>query len=102
MLTLSGSLPTDASQGVHSLTDVPVYASGPCSEIFGGTYGNIDVFYKIAECLGLSQVPAAGEYGQMPVKGKDNWGKYEKEKEKYGYHHYSEKAPMYCKENGSK
>jgi hypothetical protein len=52
---VNGTLPTDQSQGVHSLTDVPVYAWGPCQETFGGTYSNIDVFFKIAGCLGLGQ-----------------------------------------------
>ncbi|KAK4251062.1 alkaline phosphatase [Corynascus novoguineensis] len=52
---VNGTLPTDQSQGVHSLTDVPVYAMGPCQETFGGTYSNIDVFYKMASCLGLGQ-----------------------------------------------
>lgn len=51
---VNGTLPTDQAQGVHSLTDVPVYAMGPCQEMFGGTYGNIDVFYKMAACLGLA------------------------------------------------
>ncbi|CAK7231994.1 hypothetical protein SCUCBS95973_008110 [Sporothrix curviconia] len=51
---VNGTLPTDESQGVHSLTDVPVYAWGPCQETFSGTYSNIDVFYKIASCLGLA------------------------------------------------
>ncbi|KAK1760666.1 alkaline phosphatase [Echria macrotheca] len=50
---VNGTLPVDEAQGVHSLTDVPVFAMGPCQEIFGGTYNNIDVFYKIATCLGL-------------------------------------------------
>jgi alkaline phosphatase len=50
---VNGTIPTSASEGVHSLTDVPVYALGPCQAEFGGTYSNIDVFYKIAECLGL-------------------------------------------------
>jgi alkaline phosphatase len=52
---VNGTLPTSNSQGVHSLTDVPVFAQGPCSEIFGGVYSSIDVFYKMAECLGLSR-----------------------------------------------
>jgi alkaline phosphatase len=52
---VNGTLPTSNSQGVHSLTDVPVFAQGPCSEIFGGVYNSIDVFYKMAECLGLSR-----------------------------------------------
>jgi alkaline phosphatase len=53
-ILINGTLPVTDDQGVHSLTDVPVYAMGPCQEIFGGTYNNIDVFYKMAECLGLS------------------------------------------------
>ncbi|KAK3359333.1 alkaline phosphatase [Lasiosphaeria hispida] len=52
---VNGTLPVDQSQGVHSLTDVPVYAMGPCQETFGGTYSNIDIFYKMANCLGLAQ-----------------------------------------------
>jgi hypothetical protein len=52
---VNGTLPTSESQGVHSLTDVPVYAMGPCQADFGGTYSNIDVFYKMANCLGLAQ-----------------------------------------------
>lgn len=52
---VNGTIPTFESQGVHSLTDVPVYAMGPCQETFSGTYSNIDVFYKIANCLGLAQ-----------------------------------------------
>ncbi|ELQ34795.1 hypothetical protein MCOR27_001896 [Pyricularia oryzae] len=50
---INGTLPPKEAQGVHSLTDVPVYAMGPCAETFGGTYNNVDVFYKIASCLGL-------------------------------------------------
>lgn len=50
---VNGTLPTDQAQGVHSLTDVPVYARGPCQEKFGGTYSNVDIFFKMAECLGL-------------------------------------------------
>ncbi|POR37684.1 Alkaline phosphatase H [Tolypocladium paradoxum] len=52
---VNGTLPTSEAQGVHSLTDVPVYALGPCQATFGGTYSNIDVFYKIANCLGLAR-----------------------------------------------
>ncbi|KAK0728152.1 alkaline phosphatase [Lasiosphaeria miniovina] len=52
---VNGTLPTNEAQGVHSLTDVPVFARGPCQDTFGGVYSNIDVFYKIANCLGLAQ-----------------------------------------------
>ena len=83
---INGTLPVSADQGVHvsflslhsvhsmlqngvfanyyaakSLTDVPVYAKGPCQELFGGTYNNVDVFYGMAECLGLSK-PKTGGY----------------------------------------
>ncbi|KAK0652030.1 alkaline-phosphatase-like protein [Cercophora newfieldiana] len=51
---VNGTLPTDQYAGVHSLTDVPVYAMGPCQEVFRGTYDNIDLFYKLANCLGLA------------------------------------------------
>ncbi|KAF2664968.1 alkaline phosphatase [Microthyrium microscopicum] len=53
-ILINGTLPLNEAQGVHSLTDVPVYAMGPGQELFGGTYNNIDIFYKIAEVYGLS------------------------------------------------
>lgn len=99
---VNGTLPTDAVVGVHSLTDVPVFAGGPCSEKFGGVYNSIDVFYKIADCLGLSQVPSHPGHYQSPTDHKDNWSKYEAEKEKYGYHRYTEKAPRYSKGGATK
>jgi len=43
---VNGTLSTDESQGVHSLTDVPVFAAGPCQELFNGVYNNIDIFFK--------------------------------------------------------
>ncbi|KAK7708618.1 hypothetical protein SLS64_006720 [Diaporthe eres] len=50
----NGTLPTNEAQGVHSLTDVAVFAQGPCQELFGGVYSAIDIFYNMAECLGLA------------------------------------------------
>ncbi len=55
---MNGSLPTDLDQGVHSLTDVPVFARGPCQEMFGGVYSSIDIFFAMANCLGLSREKA--------------------------------------------
>ncbi|KAI1391596.1 alkaline phosphatase-like protein [Hypoxylon trugodes] len=52
---VNGTLSVTESAGVHSLTDVAVFAMGPCQETFGGVYGNIDVFYKMASCLGLAR-----------------------------------------------
>ena len=40
---------------MHSLTDVPVFAMGPCQELFGGVYSNIDIFFNMANCLSLAQ-----------------------------------------------
>ncbi|KAG6862573.1 hypothetical protein C0995_000122 [Termitomyces sp. Mi166 len=50
---VSGTLPTDEPQGVHSLTDVSVFANGPGADAFRGVYNNIDIFFKIADALAL-------------------------------------------------
>ncbi|KAH9866360.1 hypothetical protein IAQ61_008365 [Plenodomus lingam] len=54
-ILLNGTLPVENDQGVHSLTDVPVFAMGPCQDLFGGVYSNIDIFYGMAECFGLAR-----------------------------------------------
>ncbi|KAF1841372.1 alkaline phosphatase-like protein [Cucurbitaria berberidis CBS 394.84] len=54
-ILLNGTLPVGDDQGVHSLTDVPVFAMGPCQELFGGVYNSIDIFYNMAECFGLGR-----------------------------------------------
>ncbi|KAI9668341.1 MAG: hypothetical protein M1829_005545 [Trizodia sp. TS-e1964] len=53
---VNGTLPVNNDQGVHSLTDVPVFAQGPCQELFGGVYNSIDIFFNIAECLNLGRL----------------------------------------------
>lgn len=60
---INGTLAPDADQGVHSLTDVPVYALGPCQELFGGTFNSIDIFFNIAECLGLAETRGGSHNG---------------------------------------
>lgn len=60
---VNGTLPVDASQGVHSLTDVPVFAQGPCQELFGGVYNSIDIFFNMAECLGLAETKRGKGHG---------------------------------------
>lgn len=60
---INGTLALDADQGVHSLTDVPVYARGPCQELFGGTINSIDIFFNIAECLGLAETKGGKSNG---------------------------------------
>ncbi|PVI06567.1 alkaline phosphatase-like protein [Periconia macrospinosa] len=54
-ILLNGTLPVENDQGVHSLTDVPVFAMGPCQELFGGVYNSVDLFFGMAECLGLGR-----------------------------------------------
>lgn len=57
---VNGTIPTNQASGVHSLTDVPIYAWGPCQNTFSGTFNNVDIFYKIANCLGLAQDKGSG------------------------------------------
>lgn len=97
---VNGTLPPSADQGVHSLTDVAVFASGPCQEHFGGTYSSIDVFYKMAGCLGLSQKPKRGHAKPKSGKaeGPDNRSKgYGPE---FGYGKFDEQNPLYAGAGG--
>ncbi|TRM64227.1 alkaline phosphatase [Schizophyllum amplum] len=55
---VNGTLPVAYDQGVHSLTDVSVFASGPGSEAFRGVYNNIDIFFKLAGALALGSSAA--------------------------------------------
>ena len=50
-----GTLGVSESVGVHSLQDVPVFASGPGSHLFAGIQDNTEIFHKIAEVLGLGE-----------------------------------------------
>ncbi|KAM0756285.1 protein tyrosine phosphatase [Meredithblackwellia eburnea MCA 4105] len=52
---VSGTLPVTDDQGVHSLTDVPVYAWGPGSELFRGVQNSVDIAFKIAQALDLGR-----------------------------------------------
>ncbi|PFH53031.1 hypothetical protein AMATHDRAFT_172594 [Amanita thiersii Skay4041] len=53
--TVEGTIAVDEPQGVHSLTDVSVFANGPGADEFRGVYNNIDIFFKIADVLGLGK-----------------------------------------------
>lgn len=96
----TGTLPTNEDQGVHSLTDVAVFAMGPCQANFGGTYSAIDIFFNIADCLGLSR-PSGGEQSPGGYGGNDggNWGKYGGEG-KFGYQQYGAHKPYYAGKGG--
>ncbi|MCZ8512700.1 alkaline phosphatase [Paenibacillus filicis] len=52
----TGSIPYNESQGVHTADDVPLMAYGPGASYFKGTMDNTDVFYGMANALGLHLV----------------------------------------------
>lgn len=56
-ITMTGNLPLDSNSEVHSLQDVPVFASGPGSEFFGHVLDNTQLFFGMANAIGLN--PAA-------------------------------------------
>ncbi|HML23387.1 MAG TPA: alkaline phosphatase [Aggregatilinea sp.] len=58
-ITMSGNLPAGESTSVHTLQDVPVYATGPGAAYFGHVLDNTDVFFGMAAALGLDPMTAA-------------------------------------------
>lgn len=52
-LLLGGNLPAGSTTSVHTLQDVPVWAQGPGSEHFGGSIENVEIFFGMANALGL-------------------------------------------------
>ncbi|GJJ78707.1 alkaline phosphatase [Entomortierella parvispora] len=50
-----GTMSVNEQVGVHSLQDVPIFASGPGSHLFAGIQDNTEIFHKIAEVLGLGE-----------------------------------------------
>jgi hypothetical protein len=57
---MSGNLPMDSSSGVHTLQDVPVFASGPGADFFGQIMDNTEVFFGIAYALGIDPTAEDG------------------------------------------
>ncbi|KAF8930207.1 alkaline-phosphatase-like protein [Dissophora ornata] len=49
----TSTLGATESVGVHSLQDVPVFASGPGAHLFAGIQDNTEIFHKVAHLLGL-------------------------------------------------
>ena len=52
-LVMNGNLDMASTTGVHTLQDVPVFASGPGAECLGGVYHQREVFFCMAAALGL-------------------------------------------------
>ncbi|KAL1612735.1 hypothetical protein SLS60_000964 [Paraconiothyrium brasiliense] len=67
-IEINGNLPVSNDQGVHSLTDVPVFAMGPCQDKFSGVYNSIDIFFSMAECFGLARGKATNGTGYLTGK----------------------------------
>ncbi|MCB0209334.1 MAG: alkaline phosphatase [Anaerolineae bacterium] len=60
-ITLQGNLPVDgATTGVHTMQDVPIFASGPGAEFFGHVMDNTEVFFGMAYAIGLDPSAADG------------------------------------------
>lgn len=65
----SGVLPLNASTGVHSLQDVPVFASGPGAAFFGRVMDNTEVFFGMAAALDLDLLAEDGMAASMGDEG---------------------------------
>ncbi len=59
-IVMSGNLPLESSTGVHTLQDVPVFASGPGADFFGQIMDNTEVFFGIAYALGVDPLAEDG------------------------------------------
>ncbi|KAF7720871.1 hypothetical protein EC973_005892 [Apophysomyces ossiformis] len=60
-LKWNGNLPVEEAKGVHSMSDVFIYANGPGSELFKKTFENWDLFFKMAQAMDL-QHPTKNEH----------------------------------------
>ncbi|ORZ19805.1 alkaline-phosphatase-like protein [Absidia repens] len=52
-LLVNNNLPHGNDQGVHSMSDVFIYANGPGSELFKKTFENWELFFKMADAMDL-------------------------------------------------
>jgi alkaline phosphatase len=59
-IPMSGNLPLNASTGVHTLQDVPVFAAGPGASFFGRVMDNTEVFFGMAAALGVDPLAEDG------------------------------------------
>ncbi len=48
---LTSLAPKHASSAAHTAVDVPLYASGPCSNSFAGLMENTEIFNAVSDCL---------------------------------------------------
>ncbi|KAL1921376.1 uncharacterized protein VTP21DRAFT_11092 [Calcarisporiella thermophila] len=69
-INLQGDLPADHEDSVHTLQDVPVFASGPGSELFGRpVLDNTEIFFAFANALGVADLSDAPKKSEKKEKG---------------------------------
>ncbi len=59
-ILFSGNLGPGDSTGVHTLQDVPLFATGPGAEYFGMVMEQNEIFYGMVEAIGLDLTAEAG------------------------------------------
>ncbi len=62
-----GNLPLNQTNCVHTVEDVPVFASGPRADGFNAVLDNTEVFHRMIESLGLV-IPAESTTGSSEVE----------------------------------
>jgi len=62
-----GNLPLNQTNCVHTVEDVPVFASGPRADDFNAVLDNTEVFHRMIESLGLV-IPAESTTGSSEVE----------------------------------
>ena len=60
-LLLGGNLPEGSTSSVHTLQDVPVFATGPGAEYFGRSQENTEIFFGILYALGVDPLNESAE-----------------------------------------
>jgi len=59
-IPVAGNLAIGDGTGVHTLQDVPVFAQGPGAEAAAGLYHQREIFFVMADALGLNPAAEAG------------------------------------------
>ncbi len=66
-ILMTGRLDPASSTGVHTLQDVPVYAMGPSSDLFFGSWHQREVFFRMAAALSLNPSQEDGTVQAAPA-----------------------------------
>lgn len=59
-IVVGGNLPNGSNSSAHTLQDVPVYATGPGADCFGRVMENTEVFFCMANAIGLDPSAETG------------------------------------------